>query len=330
MGVSIGSPVRKGGSPDGVTLLVDGDIIAYQAANVTDGRCYTVAGKNFKYKADAVSFTGENFIKPSEIRLAYYPDPEHVAWSVVNQMMDGVMLYFMEMNIPVKTMEVFLSSDNNFRYNHLPFYKISRKPAKDILNFFGGDMTKLCNILGTTPETFTKRLEDPLDGRKPENLNSVEQFMRDKWDAISEDLLEADDLLGIRMGEVDKGVIVTVDKDLGTVPGKHYNPDKKELFDVSPEEATLNFYAQCLSGDKTDTIPGLKGFAEITSKKHLSKHSPSSHPKDLWPVVKEAWVANNANMSHFQAAQAAIDSASCLYIMQKRGVYWSPPFSKRR
>ena len=72
---------------------------------------------------------------------------------------------------------------------------------------------------------------------------------------------EADDLLRIWAEEcvlygIDY-VIVSIDKDLLCIPGKHYNPKKKELAKMTPVEAMWHYYAQIMAGDPTDHIPGL-------------------------------------------------------------------------
>lgn len=322
--VSIG----EGGFRDpssGVTLLIDGDIIAFQAASVTDGRCYTVRGSNFKYKADAVSYAAEKGIPSSDITLQFYPDPVNVAYAVTNQIVDEIIKEFTVDKI--KEVKVFLSGEENFRRKYLPFYKISRKPAKNILEFFEGDMDRLCSVLGTTPATFQKRLEDPLDARRPEHLPAVGAYLKSKWGAESEEGLEADDMIGIAMGECDRGIIVTTDKDLNTIPGPHCNLSTRVRFDVSPEEALLNFYAQCLSGDKTDTIPGLYGYGEATAKKALKG---CVKPKDLWAEVKRLWALSHPDLSVVQATTKAMNSAACVFIMQERGKEWHPPIQRRR
>ena len=322
--VSIG----EGGFRDpssGVTLLVDGDIVAFQAASVTDGRCYSVEGQNFKYKADAVTFTSEHGIPASSISLQFFPDPVEIAYAVTNQILGDITNEFTIDK--VKEVKVFLSGSENFRRKYLPYYKISRKPAAQILEFFGGDLELVCRILGTTLPTFQKRLDDPLDARRPEHLLAVGEYLRTRWSAQEENGLEADDLIGISMGECDRGVIVTTDKDLNTIPGPHYNLSTKARFTVSNEEALLNFYAQCLSGDKTDTIPGLSGYGEATAKKAL-RGCNTAH--SLWAEVKKIWAGSHPAGTPAQAIKQAMDSAACLYIMQERGKEWHPPIQRRR
>ena len=69
--------------------------------------------------------------------------------------------------------------------------------------------------------------------------------------------LEADDIMGINATMTDSSVIVTVDKDLQTIAGQHYNPVKQTAVVVSPDQAKQNFYTQWLTGDATDCVPGM-------------------------------------------------------------------------
>jgi hypothetical protein len=73
--------------------------------------------------------------------------------------------------------------------------------------------------------------------------------------------LEGDDIMGIlqtmpRSGDT---ICITIDKDLKTIPGKHYNFRKGEFFEVTEAEADQFFLQQTLMGDATDGYPGCKG-----------------------------------------------------------------------
>ena len=84
---------------------------------------------------------------------------------------------------------------------------------------------------------------------------------------------EADDLLRIWAWQAALAgefyVIVSVDKDLDCIPGKHYHIHDKRFYDVSHKEATRFFYQQLLSGDTTDNIPGIPGIGPVKAEKFL-------------------------------------------------------------
>lgn len=111
--------------------------------------------------------------------------------------------------------------------------------------------------------------------RKPTVFPKLRQHAIEAHGAQSWPMLEADDMLGILQTDMTKAgtesIIVTIDKDLKTIPGKHYNPDKPELgvFEVTPEEAKLWFYTQCIAGDPTDGYAGCPGLGVVRAKKLL-------------------------------------------------------------
>mgnify|MGYP004447887409 CR=1 FL=1 len=91
----------------------------------------------------------------------------------------------------------------------------------------------------------------------PDSLSDCRAYMSDKWETIVEPSLEADDIMGIY---VSRGEMlgVTIDKDLKTIPGYHWNPDKdKAIRYISEEEADRFFHLQWMTGDPTDGVPGL-------------------------------------------------------------------------
>ena len=89
---------------------------------------------------------------------------------------------------------------------------------------------------------------------------------------------EADDLVRIwaeqcMVAGIDF-VVCSNDKDLKCIPGKHYNPKKRDgVTYVTEEEGIRHFYEQLLKGDPTDQIPGLPGVGNVYAKKFLAGHS---------------------------------------------------------
>lgn len=94
-----------------------------------------------------------------------------------------------------------------------------------------------------------------------------------EMDAIEAVYREADDLLRMWAEQAtlagESYVIVSVDKDLDCIPGKHYHIHDKRFYDVSPREAIRFFYQQLLSGDTTDNIPGIPGIGPVKAEKFL-------------------------------------------------------------
>jgi DNA polymerase-1 len=137
--------------------------------------------------------------------------------------------------------------------------------------------------------------------------------------------LEADDVLGILMttGGFKKGhqkYILTIDKDLDTVPGWHYNLDRKEVYNVSTEQADAKFYLQCLMGDRVDDIPGCPGYGEKTAEKALKGVA------DPWPVIVKCYEKKGLTYAD------ALTTARLVRILHnkdwnnqtKKPILWSP------
>lgn len=78
------------------------------------------------------------------------------------------------------------------------------------------------------------------------------------------------------------------------VPGKHYNPSKRLLYEMTPVDARLSFYCQLLSGDSTDNIPGIYRIGETTAKKMLTKLKNKTN-KDLYQRVLVAYTDAQSN-----------------------------------
>jgi DNA polymerase-1 len=132
--------------------------------------------------------------------------------------------------------------------------------------------------------------------------------------------VEGDDTLGILYEEGD--VIVSIDKDLLTIPGLHYRDE--EFLAVSRVEADRNFYGQALTGDTTDGYPGCPGVGKVGAAKLLA---PYHTEQEMWQAVLGAYA--KAGLSE----RVAIQQARCARIL-RAGEYehtigvpalWNPP-----
>lgn len=96
---------------------------------------------------------------------------------------------------------------------------------------------------------------------KPVHFKLIRDWLIDKSYTILSDNEEADDVLSRVL--LEGHVCATIDKDLNNTPGLHYNFNKNELYNVTEEQATINFYKQILTGDTADNIPGIKGIGPV-------------------------------------------------------------------
>lgn len=117
-------------------------------------------------------------------------------------------------------------------------------------------------------------------GRKPLGYRDLKQWVHDEFETISIEGLEADDVMGLYSTEYpNEYTVVTIDKDLYTIPGRimRYSPiavDKAVVEVISKQQADEFFLMQCITGDATDGFEGIgvKGWGPVTIKKWLDKN----------------------------------------------------------
>ena len=125
-------------------------------------------------------------------------------------------------------------------------------------------------------------------------LNLGHKYMVEKYDAVQADGMEADDLVSIWAYEAREAeqqyVICGIDKDLLQIPGNHYNFGKKVHDFVDDDTANLNLMLQCLTGDSTDNIPGIKGIGPKKAATILNGVPMARR----WNRVRAAWRSKSA------------------------------------
>lgn len=94
---------------------------------------------------------------------------------------------------------------------------------------------------------------------KPVHYEALREHLIKNLDAVVVFDQEADDALGIEQATRMDSCIVTIDKDLDMVPGRHYNFVKELQYEISPIEGKRSFYWQVLVGDRTDNVHGCPG-----------------------------------------------------------------------
>jgi 5'-3' exonuclease len=186
---------------------------------------------------------------------------------------------------------IFLSGDNNFRYEIYPEYKANR----------------------TQP--------------KPRFLKEVKDYLIEKYKAEVSDGCEADDLLGIAQCTSKDTIICSLDKDLKMIPGMHYSFEIRgtsvlgkewvrpmEIAEVTPEEALKRFYTQVLVGDSTDNIKGAAGIGPKKAEKIIAE---CSNEQEMVEAVKD----------HFSCDEEFLMTAQLVWIFrEKNGRYQVPNF----
>lgn len=154
--------------------------------------------------------------------------------------------------------------------------------CRDVLVCFTGLTNFRKHILPTYKASRTK-------GKPPDYWTTV-QAIHDRFPTRVVEGLEADDVLGI-LATTDRfignSIILTQDKDLRTVPGRHMNPIKETRPVVVTTAQGWRFWMmQTLMGDPTDGYVGIPGVGPAKAAKILGA---SPHLADLWPRVVAAY-----------------------------------------
>lgn len=105
---------------------------------------------------------------------------------------------------------------------------------------------------------------------KPFYYEEIRAYLINMHRAMVINGMEADDALGL--AQTGDTVLCSKDKDLDTIPGKHFNWDKLErgIYIVTEDEANAFFYKQVLMGDSTDNIISIHGLGPKTADKMLA------------------------------------------------------------
>lgn len=276
----------------GVKLLIDGDVIAYRAGFATEKTKYLTTEANGQ--------NGTVYESAADAKQAGQRD--HVLWSRKDAQPEDQALLITDVMLKdireryaaeKPKVQVFLSGVGNFRYG-----VATRAEYKG-------------NRAGTA---------------KPVHLKAIREHLVKKGALVSNGE-EADDLIGIAASSSPEASIVcSIDKDLMQLPGRHYNFVTKEEVRVSPREAAINLYAQALSGDSVDNIPGLPGIGPVKARKLLAE---CESPYGAWQVVLEAYAKEfGAELGY----KFALEAASLVYVRRKPNEQFTPPavYSRRK
>jgi hypothetical protein len=113
---------------------------------------------------------------------------------------------------------------------------------------------------------------------KPKYYKDIRRYLVDNWKAEIVEGYEADDAMGIGQMTGSDTIIVSQDKDMAQIPGRHYNWVTGLFTTITPQQGMRFFYEQLLSGDSTDNIPGIPG---IGTKKAQAALESAKTPREL-------------------------------------------------
>ena len=127
---------------------------------------------------------------------------------------------------------------------------------------------------------------------RPSALNFTYEYLAEKYRVVQKAGLEADDLLGIlgTQPDIDNPVVVSIDKDIMTLPCKVFNPDKmRRAIRINPNVADLAVFKQAMTGDSSDNYKGIPKIGTVKADKILAD---APHPKLAWEVTRDAFINN--------------------------------------
>lgn len=165
---------------------------------------------------------------------------------------------------------------------------------------------------------------------KPHYLGKLMQFAEETLGAERVHFWEADDQVAMEhtmlLKRTDRmPVCVSIDKDLRQLAGTHYIPGKGFLT-LTSRSAWLNFYAQCISGDTADGVPGCYKAGAATAEKALAparECMPAEFHRIAWQCVLTAYRQQmqrfgEAKCGYANADAAALETARFVYLLRRR------------
>lgn len=212
-------------------------------------------GKDFQMTTALVD--GDIVLYNVCISIEYACDWGDDVWTLHSDLREGkqkidIALSSLQEKVEAENMIVCLSDKENWRKTLFPSYKANRKSK-----------------------------------RKPLVYPVLREYLKEVYTCAIEEKLEADDVLGLLATGFDPKVkdtiIISEDKDLKTIPGKLYNPNREEegIQEISEEEADYNHLTQALTGDSTDGYSGCPSVGPKTAQKILQEKT--------WEEVVEAY-----------------------------------------
>lgn len=170
--------------------------------------------------------------------------------------------------------------------------------------------------------------------RKPVVYQPMREYVQDRWQTYMKPGLEGDDVLGILTTHPNlipgKKVIVSIDKDMKTLPGFlcNYMKDRNEdgdpwtIHEVTELDADYQHMFQTLTGDTTDGYKGCPGVGPVKAETIL-KNCPQ---EKWWDAVVASYV--KAGLNEEVALMNAQVARICRYtdydFEKKEVILWTP------
>ena len=156
--------------------------------------------------------------------------------------------------------------------------------------------------------------ENRSGSEKPYYFDMIREWLLDKPYTIVSENEEADDVISKALMQGHVGS--SPDKDLKNTPGDHYNFLTNKSYTITEDEASINFYRQMLTGDKTDNIPGIKGIGPVKAAQIVKEEdSPMERELAVWRVYRE----------HYdKEIEAMTEVGQLLWMRREDNEMWKP------
>lgn len=171
--------------------------------------------------------------------------------------------------------------------------------------------------------------------RKPITYLPLKEYAMSKYKTFQRPDIEGDDVLGIlatspKIIEGEK-IIVSLDKDLKTVPGDICDMrDPITIQHITEEQANYGHMLQTLTGDTADGYPGCPGIGIKTAEKLLSAVAPIYD--EMWDVVVAEYAKKGLGeeVALVQAQIARICRRDDYDFKKKEVILWQPPIKNTK
>jgi len=156
------------------------------------------------------------------------------------------------------------------------------------------------------------------ESKKPIGLNAMHTVLKKNYDVITEPCLEADDLLGLMATDPNRTtrrIVVSWDKDVTSLDGETYNPQKNMYKRVSRQVSIRFFLYQCLIGDSADGFKGIMQIGPKKAKAFITELTPLS-------IAWEKIVELAEKQGHEDPAEYMLSQGRLAWILRHRDYDW--------
>lgn len=168
-----------------------------------------------------------------------------------------------------------------------------------------------------------------IDKPKPVHYKAIRRYLRNRWGAVVVNGHEADDELAMQAyieKDVGAPILVSQDKDLLTVPGRHFNYRRGEWRDVNQQQALVNFYRQILTGDASDHVGGCYRVGPKMAAAYIEDNVTAA---EGWTRIKGAFWKSLGQPGCPYLGQdpdeVALETAQLLHLWRFPNDLWQPP-----